>query len=264
MIARALELQDRRTPDGDEGLSLGDVEDVAAQIGLDPALVRRAAADVRLSVMAEHDVSLTERLLGPRVVLGSTVVPDHPSRVHAAARSWLSADEGLRPIGTRDGAERWTKDKRLLVGLQRGLQVSRATGVLRDIRAVQVRVEPGPDSTLVQLEADTSTIRQTTGGILTAGLVGGVAVGLVSAGVVPDTAAISSDLAQFLVSFGAAATAGAGTALAVGRRWTARVRQAVDEALDGITMTTRQPDLRLPPPAAEGWRATLGRWLGGS
>ncbi len=264
VIARALQLQEDAAPRSGEGLTLDDIQDIGAQIGLDPKLIRRAVTDVRLATAADSEPSLTERLLGPRRVLGVTAVSQDPVAVRHGVHAWMTHDEGMRAVGARGPSERWVKDKRLIVGLQRGLQVSRASGVLRDIRAVTLTVDGEPDGTVVEVEADTRNIRATTTAIAVSGLAAGVAIGLANAGIIPDTAAISSDLGQFVVSFGGTAAVALGTAAAVGRRWTTRVREAVDDALDGITMMTSDPERGPPIPETGGWRQSLFRWMGGN
>ncbi|WP_370327060.1 hypothetical protein [Euzebya sp.] len=263
VIARAIELQQRAERQPSDGLTLADVQDIAAQIGVDPAVVRRAVTDVRLTGAVAHEPSATERLLGPRHVGGAVLVPGDVVGVRAATRRWMGDDEHMRCTGTRGATDRWQKDQRLMTELRRGLSSGRGSGVLRDLREVAVTVAEDPEGTIVTLDADTAPIRTTAAGVLVTTAVSAVGAGAVAAGLTPDTAFLSSDVLQFAAAFAGTAAVGFGTAALTVRTWTRKVRTAVDHALDGITMSATQPELPRPPKPSGGWRRTVADWLGG-
>lgn len=261
VIARALELQDLR--DGRiDGLDIADVMDVARQLGIDPSLVRRAALDVRLAAVAEHEPSRTERVLGPTRMAAASALDADLAAVQVAVARWMVDDEGMRAAGARGSRERWVKDKRILTEVRRGLQPGRASGVLRGLDQVVVTVEPVQDRTMLALEADTGPIRRTTIGISAAATATGAVAGTVAAAVLGDTGPLSGDLAQFAVTAGAWAGGGLAIAQAVRRSWTEKARRAIAEAIDGITMTASS-DQAVPRQTAGGWRAVAHRLLGG-
>lgn len=263
VISRALEIQDASDGRPGEGLTLGDVSDIARQVGVDPSVIPRALAEVRRATAMSVEPSRTERLLGPARMTGATVLPLEAEAARNAVSRWMSEDEGMRLTGARAGAERWMKDPRLLVGIRRGLGVTRAEGVLRDLREVVVSVEDGPAGTVVALDADTKSIRQTSASIMAVGAAGGVVGGLINAAVMPETALIGADLGQFAVTWAMFAAAGVGVASTVRRAWTQKVRTAIDAALDGISLRASRPGAELPAEQPTGWRQTALRWLGG-
>lgn len=263
VIHRALHLQDTRRSGPDDTMTLAQVEEVAAQVGVAPHLVRQALTEVRLATVTEYQPSRTERLLGPRRVAGAAVVDADPQQVRAASRQWMVHDEGMKRTGSRDDVDRWVKDKRLLVEIRRGLQATRGNGVLRDLTVVHVDVQPDEAGSIVCVDADTTAVQRAASGTAVAGVLGGIGVGLAAAAAIPDTAVISADIAQFAVGFAGSVAVGLGSAVVVARSWIGRVREGVDQALDGIAMTTRDPELPSPPSTATGWRRTALRWLGG-
>lgn len=263
VIQRALQLQQAEQIGPRGGMSLADIQDVAAQVGVEPDLVRRALKDVRLASAAEYEPSHTERLLGPSHVAGAVMIDSDPETARMATASWMTHDEGMKRTGSRDNVDRWVKDKRLLVEIRRGLQATRGNGALRDLKAVSVDVRPEEDGSIVYVDADTTKIQHAAGWIAASWAVAGLAMGAASAGFHSDAAAISSDVVQFVIPFVGSAVAGVGTAVVVARTWITKVKEGVDQALDGITMTTTHPELPPPPPTATGWRRTALRWLGG-
>ncbi|HUG86420.1 MAG TPA: hypothetical protein VMM13_17775, partial [Euzebya sp.] len=204
-----------------------------------------------------------ERVLGPARVVAACLVPGQPDPVRTAARGWMTTDEGMTCVGTRGQTDRWVRDKRLLVQLRRGLQADRGSGVLRDLDAVSVTITPDPEGAIVTVDADTSRVR-TAGGVTAAtGTVISTGIGVAVAALI-DSGPPGADAMQFGAAFLPSMAITFGTTLAVTRIWTAKVRRAVEQALDGITMTSTTPQLPVPPtPADDGWRSTVVRWLGG-
>ncbi len=263
VIARAVELQQARERGARDGLTLDDLQAVVAQVGVDPDVVRRALDDVRLGLGApDHDRSVADRVLGPRRVRGAAVIDGSPEEVARAIAAWMTDDEGLLLAGNRDGADRWVPDKRILTQVRHGLKVTRSDSALRGLRQVMSRTSTGADGTLVTIEADTASIRAANTAVLSVSSAVGAAAGVALAVVVPDTAGVVSDVGQFLAGFTVPAAIGAGVTTIIHHSWLARVRRAVVDALDGISMTARDGDdaARLP---SHDWRTVRRRWFGG-
>lgn len=262
VIARAVELQQEREVHEGVGLTLGDVRDVARQVGVPPAVVRRALDEVRLRATDPSEPGWADRLLGPEQVVGAAVVQGDPDAVSRAIAAWMTDDEGMVLAGTRDGADRWVPDKRILTQVRHGLQVTRSDSALRGLRGVATRTTTATDGALVAVEADTSSIRTTNAIVLSVGGVVGLGVGVATAALVPDAAPVASDLAQFVGGFAVPAGISAGVTALVHRSWLGRVRRAVVQALDGISMTARDGASR-PSGGSLDWRTVRRRWLGG-
>lgn len=263
VIARAVELQQDREVGRGTGLTLADLQAAVAQVGVEADLVRRALDEVRLGAGETGEHGWVDRVLGPRHVAGAAVVAGSPDEVSRAIATWMSTDEGMMLAGTRDGADRWAPDNRLLTQVRHGLQVTRSESALRGLRSVTTRAEPASDGTLVAIEADTTSIRTANAAVLSVSGLVGVGVGVAAAVAFPDSATIASDVAQFSVGFSLPVATGAGIATIIHRSWLGRVRRAVVQALDGISMTSRD-GVDATSPSSVDWRTVKRRWLGGA
>lgn len=262
VIARAVELQQDGEVGRHAGLTLDDLQAVVAQVGVEADVVRRALDDVRLGRAGTPAQGWIDRVLGPGEVVGAAVVAGDVDEVRRAIATWMTTDEGLQLAGTRDGADRWVPDKRLLTQMRHGLKMTRSDSALRGLRVVTTRSEPASDGTLVAIEADTSSIRTATTAVLAASGLAGIGAGAALAAILPDAGAIASDVAQFSLGFGFPVAVGAGVTTVIHRSWLGRVRRAVVQALDGIGMTTRVGEDAASP--AVDWRAVKRQWFGGS
>lgn len=265
VIGRALELadQDLRQHGSDPPLTVADVTDIARQLGLDPALVVRALREVRTTSTREAPATRTQRVIGPPRVTRTAVVSADATLVRTSAVEWMTQDEGMVRTGTRGDTDRWVRDKRILVSLRRGLHADRGSGALRDLKGVSITLTPDAEGSVVAIEADTTSVQATGLGIAAGGAVLSVLLGAGAAAIVPDSAVLGSDAAQFAAGFVPAIVATAGTAVVVTRTWVRAVRDGIEQALDGIAMTSVEPRLH-PPESREGsWRQTAARWLGG-
>lgn len=263
VIARAVELQQDREFGRGSGLTLADLQAVVAQVGVDADLVRRALDEVRLLPAGSDEQGWTARVLGPTHVVGSAVVTGDADGVSRAIASWMSSEEGLLLAGTRDGADRWVPDNRLLTQVRHGMKVTRSESALRGLRGVTTRTGPAPDGTLVALEADTTPIRVANAAVLSVSGLVGIGAGVAAAVAFPDTAAVASDVLQFAAGFAVPAGAGAGITAIIHRSWLGRVRRAVVHALDGISMTSRDGHTTTSS-ASLNWRTLRQRWRDGN
>ena len=263
VIARAVELQQDREVGRGTGLTLADLQAVVAQVGVEADLVRRALDEVRLGTAEINEQGWMDRVLGPRSVAGAAVVAGSPDEVSRGIATWMTTEEGMLLAGTRDGADRWVPDNRLLTQMRHGLKATRSEGALRGLRNVTARTESAADGTLVAIEADTSSIRTANAAVLSVSGLAGIGLGVAAAVFYPDSVMLASDAAQFSAGFAGPVAAGVGIATIVRRTWLGQVRRAVLQAIDGISMKSRDGD-DTKPAASVDWRNIKRRWLGGS
>lgn len=162
VIKRAAELQvqeSERTDSGASGLSLTELEQVAREAGLDPALVRRAAADLD----TRDSTSPHSRFLGApslitieRTIRGEVSVDEYEPIVEELRRAFN--DNGL--ISTLGRSLAWTSTPSGYGRHQGG-------------RSVNVTVSPRNGNTVIRAE---ESLRGIAGGLF-GGLVGGVGGG---------------------------------------------------------------------------------------
>jgi hypothetical protein len=95
VLRRAIELAERDSQcDRPDLVSEAALAEAAEELGMDPGVVRRAAAEERLGVLADAEQRL-DRLAGPAVVSATQVVDAPASQVLAMADQWLRRS-GLR------------------------------------------------------------------------------------------------------------------------------------------------------------------------
>lgn len=261
VIARAVELQQHREVGAAGALTLEDLQSVAAQVGVAPELVQRALDDVRMRATTPTDEHLLDRILGPRRVASAAVVDSNPDETSRAVVQWMTTDEGLQRTGSRDGADTWAKDNRLLAQVKHGLKATRGDGVLRGLPGVTSTVEHATDGTFIAVEADTTSIRTANAAVLSVGTVAGLVAGALASANLPETYPIASDPGQFTTFFAIPFVPSVGAWALIRHRWVGRVRRAVGKAIDGISLTAQDRDGAEAP--ADDWRSLTKRWIGG-
>lgn len=204
VLRRAAELDGETATPTDERLPVAAIEAAAAEVGLAPAAVRQAVAELRAGVLAGP----VDAPAAPHRVVEAAVVPLDVEAASAAVGRWLAAQTFQRHRG-RDGVEVWRIREDWVAGLQRKLDWS-ASVRLTWVREVVLRVVAVEGGTLVRLEATLATAPQQAPAI-------GAAAGATS-GLVVGGAGVATFGGTVALGLGAAAV-GAGS---VGGWWVGR------------------------------------------
>ncbi len=168
VIRRAAELQADRSARIEEGLSEAEVVRIGRELGLDPATVRRAMAEVRGGPPAEKEKGLLVTLAGPRTVHASRMVNRPAARVAAELERYLHAREFMLVERRFEDRTRFVRDSSVGANLARF-----ARGFFRpplrpvDVKRLDVSISVvDADTCLLELSVDLAGTR--------GGLVGGV------------------------------------------------------------------------------------------
>jgi hypothetical protein len=146
VLRRAAELDVASGQPDDEGLPVEAIEAAAAEVGLPPAAVRQAVAELRAGLLAEP----AERpARGTLVEAG--VVPFAPDEAIAMVGRWLESQSFTRHR-VRGGAHVWRPRDDLFAKLHRSFDWV-APMRLKDVREVTVRAVEVSGGTLVRVEA---------------------------------------------------------------------------------------------------------------
>lgn len=228
VLARAIELHhEELDPDpAAESVSYAQLASIAAEIGIDGDLLRRALVE---QLETEHDdgSSLVDLVLGPGVITGGMVAEGSREEVAAQLDEWMRELESMYPTRQAGETTTWepTKgDARL------GLALAYAS----QDRLTSRQTEVSDGDQLVEIEVDMSASRRNWA------LMGAffAAIGAVAGGFTAANEAFAPGIVEFLIPFGV----GSGLGLAgasVGARMTASmVRRRVNKALDGIVHLT--------------------------
>lgn len=220
VIKRAAELQMQESEQSESraaGLSLTELEQVAREAGLDPALVRRAAADLD----TRNSTSPHSRFLGgpsiitiERTISGEVSADDYELIVEELRR--VFNDNGI--VSTLGRSLAWT---------------SIPSGRRRGGRSVNITVSPRDGNTVIRAE---ESLRSVAGGLF-GGLMGGIGGGTTGASM-----AVGIGVLHSAVAFGGIwlSVLGGSYLLArtifanVARRSGSRLREAVDRIAQHI------------------------------
>jgi hypothetical protein len=194
VLRRAAELDLTSAQPADEGMPIAALEAAAAEVGLPPAMIRQAVAELRAG-------ALTPAPAGRRgaVVVEAGVVPNPPKEALALVGRWLRS-QAFERHRVRDGAETWRQREDVFAKVQRSVDWIGHVR-LQDVREVTVRAIPVQEGTLVRVEATLqgsvvampgigagvgavvgSGTGMVTAGLLATGTAGAVALGTVVAG----------------------------------------------------------------------------------
>ncbi len=205
------------------------VEQAAAEVGLSPAAVRQAVAELRIGALPGGRAVPTKRVdrnraAASRFVTQQRLVDRRPEAVHAAVDRFLRSQ--MLELRRRSGDRSLFRPRRdLVAGLRRGLDFAGAIK-LDGIRTVSLLVTPADERTLVRLEAELASSR----GNVVAGAAGtgaGVALVMGLAG------ALAAEPGLVIAAVPAGAAVGAGGLRVAGGRWRQR-RDDVDEVLAAL------------------------------
>lgn len=175
VIRRAVELQAGDPAVSDEGVAETDVVRIGQELGLEPAVVRRAMAEVRSRPPEEHGPMT--RLVGTGTVRASRVLPRPAAAVVAALDRHLRAAELMVPQRRFRDRTRYVRDSSLAAGLSRIARGFSRTHEPLNLRQLDVAVSPlDEQSCLVEASVDLGGTR---GGVAAGvlGSTGGVAAG---------------------------------------------------------------------------------------
>jgi hypothetical protein len=167
-------------PDGPDGYDPRAVEEAAREVGLSPAAVRQAVAELRVGALPAATDGRRAKSLASRTVTHQRLVATSPDAAHAAIDRFLRTQmfELRRRAGDR-AVFRPRSD--LVASLRRGLDFGGAIK-LDGLRTVMVVVTPADDRTLVRVEAElTSSRAMAVAGGAAAGTAVTVTTGLVGA-----------------------------------------------------------------------------------
>lgn len=226
IIRRAVELQ------VEDELALPTLDEkalhrVAAELGIDPAHLRRSIAEAKTS-MEKPDPGLFDRLFAPGSITESAIVYADRETTESRLGEWMSRQEGLRLRRKLVDGGVWEKDSHVLTRIRMGLRMGRGSRVLRNSRKVTHRIQPIKDEEqALALEAETHTLKAVGAGAV-AGL-GALAVagGVVGSAVGAPEIAIPAATGGFLLGSGA---------IVMGVKvWLSRVKDALRRALDGVS-----------------------------
>ena len=178
VIRRAVELQSG-TAAREEGVSEQEIVRIGQELGLEPAAVRRAIAEVRSGPPAERGV--LGRGLGPAVASATRVLPGSASAVGARLEEYLRERELMVVQRRFPDRTRYVRDSSIAAGMARFARGFGRRGQPLDLKQVDVAVSSlDAGSCLVEVSADLGGMRTgMAAGALGGG--GGVAAGIAAA-----------------------------------------------------------------------------------
>lgn len=221
VLRRASELDVRPASLDGAGLPVTAVEAAAAEVGLSPAAVRRAVAELRAGALDDEPD-------GTPSIVCARVVPAAADDALASVATWL---RGQAMVRARDrGSEQvWRPREDVFARIQRKVDPVKRLRLI-GVDEVVVRAVAVEGGTLVRIRArltrpSTRAPRRTAG----AGAAAGVAAAGFVGGLVVDPAVLGA------VASGVPAGAGLGVlGWRIGRARLARARHRVTEAVDGL------------------------------
>jgi hypothetical protein len=203
------------------------VEQAAVEVGLSPAAVRQAVAELRVGVLPAHVPAGRldrSRVATSRFVAQQRLVERRPEAVHAAVDRFLRSQ--MLELRRRSGDRALYRPRRdLVASLRRGLDFAGAIK-LDGIRTVSALATPADERTLVRVEAELASSRaKVVAG--SAGTGAGVALLMGIGG------ALAAEPGLVIAALPAGAAVGAGGLRIAGGRWRQR-RDDVDEVLAAL------------------------------
>jgi hypothetical protein len=217
VLRRASEL-DADVDRGDGGMPVAAVEAAAAEVGLSPAAVRQAVAELRTGALEDA---------GARVVC-ARVVPGTGSAALYGVGDWLKG-QAMVCVRDRGGEQVWRPREDVFARIQRRLDWA-ARIRLRAVDEVLVRAVDVEGGALVRVSAllESQVGRAPAIGAGAGGVAGFAALAVAAS-------AVSGD-AGMLVALGAAPAAGAGGVVGwrIGRGVRQRELRRISEAVEGL------------------------------
>jgi hypothetical protein len=231
VLRRAAQLDGEAATPPDDLLPVAAIEAAAAEVGLAPAAVRQAVAELRAGVLGGPAGAPAD----PHRVVEAAVVPLDLEAASAAVGRWLAAQTFQRHRG-RDGVEVWRIREDWVAGVQRKFDWS-ASVRLKWVREVVVRVVAVEGGTLVRLEAALATTSQQAP---TIGTAAGATSGLVVGGAGIATFGGTVALGVGAVAVGAGSVGGWWVGRSARRLSRHRVADELSAELDRIGSGTKE------------------------
>ena len=226
VLRRAAELDALTTAPGeDDGYDPGAVEEAAREVGLSPAAVRQAVAELRVGALPAPAADRRPARAGrSRIVTHQRLVDVTPASVQATVERFMRTQmfELRRRAGDRS---LYRPRSDLVASLRRGLDFAGAIK-LDGLRTVSVTAIEADDRTLVRLEAELTASRANA-------VAGGAAAGTAVALLTGLTGALLSEPVLVVGALPAGAAVGGGGIRVAEARWRKR-RDDVAEALDAL------------------------------
>ena len=229
VIKRAIELHhDQTFETGERTIDRALIEQVGAELGIGPDVIRRALIEELRTETEEGRRPIIERLLGVDRVSGGVVVAGSADAVEDATAAWMGRHEGMRPRAKSGRSVRWEQDSGIGTAIRRGMKQSQGTGELRRSPSVITRqTEIAADEQLVEIDVDTSNVRTQAVGV-------GIGVAALAAALAVVAGVASG---QFFTALGVLVSGMVGSlvgATAFARSRIGRIRAGLNRALDGI------------------------------
>lgn len=164
VLRRAIELAERDAGDVHSGLSESALVEAAEELGIDPSIVRMAAAEERIGALSGTGGTV-DRLVGPAVVTASRLIDLPSDQAMDAVDRWLRRVGSLRRQRRTDAdgpgsVAVYTKRSDMAAGLQRTLRSVAGHEQLGRVGHLRVSTQPIDDGrSLVVLAADLGTER---------------------------------------------------------------------------------------------------------
>jgi hypothetical protein len=164
VLRRAIELADDVSDRSEWGISEQALIEAADELGIDPAVVRRAATEERVGSLVEHHPR-ADRLVGPAVVGVSRILDVPGDEALARVDRWLRRHGALRRQRLDDGSggggvAHYTRRSDPAAGVQRALRSVAGHEDLGRVRRLAVTCAPiDAERSLVQLRADLTSER---------------------------------------------------------------------------------------------------------
>jgi hypothetical protein len=226
VLRRAAQIDAADEVDGSAGYEPAAIEEAARDVGLSPAAVRQAVAELRAGALPDEatDRGRARAVAGSRVVAEQRLVTTHPDRVHATVDRFMRTQ--MLELRRRSGDRALYRQRSdMVASLRRGLDFGGAIK-LEGLRTIDVVVTPADERTLVRIEAELASSRANA-------VAGGAAAGTA---VAVTTGLAGALLAEPVLVVGAlplgVAVGGGGVRMA-GARWRQR-RDDVAEVLASL------------------------------
>ena len=139
VLRRAIDLQHEGDPEREAAYTVADVERLGAEIGVAPAAVRNALAQVEHEALAKPRAQpgLIDRAFGPEWVVAARTVPGPTSAVHAATGAMLT-DQLYQVYRNLGHTVVWVPGSGWLHGVRRALDFSQRYRLAADVLVVTI------------------------------------------------------------------------------------------------------------------------------